>query len=269
MKIPIIRGRAFGEHDIPASTPVAILSEHLAHSLWPDKDALGEYVASPDRTKRTPPTWRRVVGIARDVKLAGDEDGARPFLYLPYGQGQFVPSGSILVRGRINAPDLLKTLPAAIVAAQRDAEVPRARTMNDEIGEALYPKRLGAAVLTVSGVFGLLLSMVGLYGVVSYSTAQRMREIGIRSALGAARHDLFTLLLRDALLALAVAVGIGVALGIAAVRIVSNVVIALPRPDIVTLIAIPLVLSTVILAACVRPVRRAAKINPIDVLRAQ
>jgi ABC-type antimicrobial peptide transport system permease subunit len=96
-----------------------------------------------------------------------------------------------------------------------------------------------------------------------------MREIGIRCALGASRRDLVALLLRDAVLALAVAVGIGVALGVVAVRLVSSTVIALPRPDLITLIAIPLLFSTVILAACVRPVRRAARINPIDVLRAQ
>lgn len=269
MRLPIVRGRAFDEHDTRASTPVAIVSEDLARSLWPGRDALGEYVASPDRATNAPPTWLRVVGVARTATFAGDEDAARPFLYRPIEQLPFVMGASIVARARPNAPDLLKALPVAIVAAQRDAEVPRARTMNDEIGEALYPKRLGAAVLTASGVFGLLLSMVGLYGVVSYSTAGRMREIGIRSALGAEQRDLFALLLRDALVALALAVGAGVVLGASAVRIVSSLVIALPRPDIVTLIAIPLLLSAVILAACLPPVRRAARINPIDVLRAE
>ncbi|HEX5475506.1 MAG TPA: ADOP family duplicated permease [Vicinamibacterales bacterium] len=268
MKIPIVRGRPFDEHDTRASTPVAIVSEDLAHSLWPDRDALGEYVASPDGATTAPPTWRRVVGITETVELAGDEDSARPFLYLPIEQLPFVLSASVVARGRRNAPDLLKMLPAAIVAAQPDAEVPRARTMNDEIGEALYPKRLGAVVLTVSGVFGLLLSMVGLYGVVSYSTAQRMREIGIRCALGASRRALVALLLRDAVMASAVAVGTGVVLGMAAVRVVSSIVIALPGPDIISLIGIPLLFSAVMLAACVRPARRAARINPIDVLRA-
>jgi ABC-type antimicrobial peptide transport system permease subunit len=123
-------------------------------------------------------------------------------------------------------------------------------------------------VLAISGLFGLLLSVVGLYGVVSYSAAQRMREIGIRCALGAERRDLLALLLRDAVVALAVAVVVGVGLGFAAVRIVSGMVVALPRLDAITMIAVPLVLSAVVLAACLRPVRRAARVNPIDVLRA-
>ena len=140
--------------------------------------------------------------------------------------------------------------------------------MTADIGEALYPTRLAATVLTVSGLFGLLLSVVGLYGVVSYSAAQRMREIGIRCALGADRRALLALLLREAVLALAVAVVLGVGLGFAAVRIVSSMVVALPRLDAVTMITVPLTLSAVILAACLRPVRRAARVNPIDVLRA-
>jgi predicted permease len=267
MKLPIVRGRAFDGNDTASSPPVAVVSEQLVQLLWPDKDALGEYVASPDRATKAPPTWLRVVGIARQVKFAGQEDQPAPFLYVPIAQRPSLLAASVVARGR-NTPDLLKTLPAAIVAAQRDAEIPRARTMTEDIDEALYPRRLAATVLAVSGLFGLLLSVVGLYGVVSYSAAQRMREIGIRCALGADRRDLLALLLRDAVLALAVAVVLGVGLGFAAVRIVSSMVVALPRLDAVTMIAVPLTLSAVVLAACLRPVRRAARVNPIDVLRA-
>jgi len=268
MKLPVVRGRAFDRNDTAASPPVAIVCEELARLLWPDKDALGEYVASPDRATGAPPTWLRVVGIARGVRMPGDDDRPRPFIYMPIAQRPSLLAASIVARGRAGTPDLLKTLRAAIVAAQPDAEVPRARTMTEEISEAMYPTRLGATVLAVSGLFGLLLSAVGLYGVVSYSAAQRLREIGIRSALGAERRDLFVLLLRDAVVALSVAIALGVGLGFAAVRIVSSLVVALPRLDAITLIAIPMVLSAIILAACLRPVRRAARVNPIDVLRA-
>lgn len=268
MKNPIVRGRAFDANDTASSPPVAMVSEQLARQLFPDKDALGEYVASPDPASKAAPTWLRVIGIARDVMPAGQEDRPALFLYLPIAQRPSLLAASIVARGRGNPGDLLKTLPAAIVAAQRDAEIPRARTMTEDISEALYPTRLGATVLAVSGLFGLLLSVVGLYGVVAYSAAERMREIGIRCALGAERRDLLALLLRDAVMALAVAVALGVGLGFAAVRIVSTMVVALPRLDAVTLIAIPLTLSAVILGACLRPVRRAARVNPIDVLRA-
>jgi putative ABC transport system permease protein len=204
----------------------------------------------------------------RQVAFAGQEDQPSPFFYVPIAQRPSLLAANIVARGRGSASELLKTLPAAIVAAQRDAEIPRARTMTQDIDEALYPRRLAATVLAVSGVFGLLLSAVGLYGVVSYSAAQRMREIGIRCALGAERRDLMALLLRDAVLALAVAVVLGLGLGFAAVRIVSSMVVALPRLDALTMIAVPLTLSAVILAACLRPARRVARVNPMDVLRA-
>jgi predicted permease len=268
MKLSIVRGRAFDGNDTAASPPVAVLSEQLARLLWPDGEALGEYVASPDPATTVPPTWLRVVGIARQVTFAGQEDRPSPFLYVPIAQRPSLLAAHIVARGRGTASELLKILPAAIAAAQRDAEVPRARTMTADIDEALYPTRLAATVLAASGVFGLLLSIVGLYGVVSYSAAQRTREIGIRCALGAERRDVLALLLRDAVVALSVAVVLGVGLGYAAVRIVSSVVVALPRLDAVTMIVVPLTLSAVILAACLRPARRAARVNPIDVLRA-
>ena len=268
MKLPIARGRAFDGNDTASSPPVAIVSEQLARLLWPDKDGLGEYVASPDAATKAPPNWLRVVGIARQVAFAGQEDQPSPFLYVPIAQRPSLLAANIVARGRGSASELLKTLPAAIVAAQRDVEIPRARTMTQDIDEALYPRRLAATVLAVSGVFGLLLSVVGLYGVVSYSAAQRMREIGIRCALGAERRDVLRLLLRDAVLALAVAVVLGVGFGFAALRIVSSMVVALPRLDAVTMLTVPLTLSAVILAACLGPARRAARVNPIDVLRA-
>jgi hypothetical protein len=119
---------------------------HARKLLWPSDDALGEYIASPDPASAAPPTWLRIVGIAKEVMPAGSEDRPTPFLYLPIEQRSFVLGAAIVARGRANAPDLLKTLPAAIAAAQPDAEVPRARTMKEEIDQTLYPTRLGATV---------------------------------------------------------------------------------------------------------------------------
>jgi hypothetical protein len=270
MHIPILRGRAFDAHDTATSTPVAIVCERLAQLLWPDKDPIGEYIANftPSGGQGTP-TWLLVVGVAKEVKVPGREDRWSPFFYMPLEQQARMPSTSIVVRGRASSRDLLKTVTAGIVAAHPEAEIPRARTMDEEIGEVLYPRRLGAAILALSGLFGLLLSTVGLYGVVSYSAAQRMREIGIRAALGAERRDILSMLVRDALLALGIAVAGGVALGYAAVRVVSSVVVALPALDVLTLVAVPTLLAAVILAACLLPARRAARVNPVEVLRAQ
>ncbi len=269
MRIPILRGRAFDEHDTATSTPVAIVCERLAGVLWPGKDAVGQYIANYEPKGGGTPTWRLVVGVAKEVKVAGREDRPTPFIYMPLDQQPRVPDTSIVVRGRGTSREVLNAVLAGIAAAHPEAEITRARTLDEEIGEVLYPRRLGAAILAVSGLFGLLLSTVGLYGVVSYSTAQRLREIGIRTALGAERGDILRLLLRDALLALGIAVACGVALGYAAVRVVSSMVVALPGLDMLTLVAIPALLSAVIVGACLLPAHRAARANPVDVLRAQ
>jgi len=270
MGIPILRGRAFNEHDTATSTRVAIVCERLAQLLWPHKDPIGEYIANFDPSSGSgKPAWLLVVGLAKEVKVPGREDRWTPFFYVPIEQQARMPEASIVARGRAGSRDLLKTVTEGIVAAHPEAEIPRARTMDEEIGEVLYPRRLGAAILAVSGLFGLLLSTVGLYGVVSYSAAQRLREIGIRAALGAGRRDILALLLRDGLLALGIGVGCGVALGFAAVRVVSGMVVALPALDVLTLVTVPALLSAVILAACLLPAHRAARVNPIDVLRAQ
>jgi predicted permease len=269
MGIPILRGRAFDEHDTATSTPVAIVCERLAGVLWPDKDAVGQYIANYEPKSGGTPTWLLVVGVAKEVKVAGREDRPTPFFYMLLDQRARLPETSIIVRGRGTAREALKTALAGIAVARPEAEITRARTLDEEIGEVLYPRRLGAAILVVSGLFGLLLSTIGLYGIVSYSTAQRFREIGIRTALGAARGDILRLLLCDALLALGIAVASGVALGYAAVRIVSSMVVALPALDMLTLVAIPALLSAVIIGACLLPAHRAARANPVDVLRAQ
>ena len=268
MGIPIVRGRAFDARDRDTTTPVAIVCEGLGQMLWADKDPVGEYIANHDPSgSAAAPSWLLVVGVAKDVKVPGSEDRTTPFMYLPVEQRPRIFGTSLVVRGRGGPRELLKTMSEGIVAAHPEAEIPRARTMDEEIAEVLYPRRLGAAVLALSGLFGLLLSTVGLYGVVSYSAAQRLREMGIRAALGAERRDIFALLLRDALLTLGIAVGCGVALGFAAVRVVSSIVVALPAMDVVTLVTVPALLSAVIFAACLLPARRAARVNPIEVLR--
>ncbi len=272
MGIPILRGRPFNTRDTSTSTPVAIVCERLAELLWPGRDPIGDYIANFDPAhEQGTPTWLLVVGVAKEVKVPGREDRPTRFFYMPLEQRRWDPFSppSILVRGRGQSRDLLKTVTRRIAAVHPEVEIPRARTMDEEIGEVLYPRRLGAALLALSGLFGLLLATIGLYGVVSYSAAQRLREIGVRTALGARRRDILSLLLRDALRTLAVAVACGIALGYAAVRVVSRVVVALPTLDMLTLVLVPAVLSIVIIAACVLPARRAAGVDPVEVLRAQ
>ena len=267
MGTPIVRGRAFDVRDTAQSTPVAIVCERLAERLWPGKDPLGQYVAEYDPAyHRGGPTWMQVVGVAREVKRPGQEERVTLTLYTPLEQSSAWAT-SIVVRSRATTQEVRQAVMSAIAAADVEVEISGASTVVEDIDRALYPRRLVTAILALSGLLGLLLSSVGLYGIVSYSAAQRLREIGIRAALGASRRDIVRLMLRDALLALGIGVVCGVALGYAGMRVVSSLVVGLPALDAFTLVAVPTLLSGVILAAGLAPARRAARVNPIEVLR--
>jgi predicted permease len=268
MRMPILRGRSFDGRDTIDTTPVAIVCQGLARKLWPGQDPIGRYIANwePNSSGRAP-IWMLVVGVVKEVKAVGREDSRTFFFYTPLEQQRSAYAGTIVVRGHATTREVSKALAGAITAAAPEAEVAFTRTMDAAIGEAMYPRRLAAAILGLSGLIGLLLSSIGLYGLVSYSAAQRLHEIGVRAALGAEGRDIILLMLRDGMLALGVGVVCGIGLGIAGVRVVSSTVVAIPSLDVLTLVAVPTFLSAVILTACLLPARRAARVNPIDVLR--
>ncbi len=267
MGTPIVRGRAFDVRDTAKSAPVAVVCERLAERLWPGQDPLGQYLAKYDlKYPGAGPTWLQVVGVAREVKRPGQEDRVTLSFYTPLEQSSAWAT-NIVVRGRATAEEVRQAVMSAIAAADVEVEISYAGTVVEDIDRALYPRRLATAILALSGLLGLLLSTVGLYGIVSYSAAQRVREIGIRAALGAERRDIVVLMLRDAMVALGVGVVCGVVLGYAGMRIVSSLVVGLPALDMVTLVAVPALLCAVILAACLAPARCAAQVNPVEALR--
>jgi hypothetical protein len=269
MGIPVLRGRTFDGRDAERTAPVALVCERLARLLWPGKDAVGQFVARFDpKHPGSGPRWQLVVGVVREVRPISREDQGTPMIYTPLEQ-QLSPYATHLVaRGLASELELKRTVTDAILQADPDVEVRACLTLNDRIGEVLYPRRVAATILAAAGLIGLLLSTVGLYGLVSYAVAQRLREIGIRAALGARDVDLVWLMLRDGALMLGVGLLAGVPLAFAAIRVTSSTVVALPSMDLVTLLGVTGLLAFVTLTASYLPARRAARSNPIDVLRA-
>ena len=265
--IRLLRGRPFGPADTAGGEPVAVVCERLARQLWPEGDGIGEYVAQSTPDRADEPQWLRVVGIVEEIRVPGDEGRPTAFLYLPLEQQPRMPAASILLRAERDPDALATTAAEAIAAALPEGEIRRVRTMREEIAEVLFPQRAGAAIVALAGVFGLLLSTLGLYGVVSYMAARRLKEVGIRSAMGASIRHLYLLLLRDSAVLLMAGIAAGAALAVAAVRVASSAVVSLPGVDAATLLGTALVLASVTLAACIGPVRRAARVNPVDVLR--
>jgi ABC-type antimicrobial peptide transport system permease subunit len=154
------------------------------------------------------------------------------------------------------------------VGADAFAEVLGIQTTDQIVGEILYPQRVGAGVLVAAGLVGLMLASLGLYGLLSYSVAQRQREIGIRATLGAESRDLIGLVLREGARAIAIGGGVGLVIAAMVVRLTAGLVPGLPYVDMIALVVVPILLAVVILAACYVPARRAARVDPVEVLRA-
>lgn len=175
----------------------------------------------------------------------------------------------MLVRGRGDRGELMASVRKAILGADASAEIARVRTLDDMAGEILYPRRLAAGILAAAATIGLALACIGLYGIVSYSASQRTREFGIRTTLGATRHDIVRLVVRDGAIVLGAGISLGLVLGAIALRAAANVVRGLPTFDAAVFVAVPLALVLVALVACLSPALRASRIDPAQVIRGE
>lgn len=268
LDIPLLAGRDFDARDTPRMPKVAIVSAGVAQRLWPGRDPLGRMVTlvsawSPSHDS----TSYEVIGVARDVRPVLHESGAHHLVYLPLSQ-EWRPSVSlVLARGVGDSRTLIPAVQEAVRGADTFADVTRVRTLSEITAEILYPRRLAAAVLGVSAALALFLATIGIYGVVSYSVAQRTGEIGVRLALGAERSDIVRLVLREGMTIATAGALAGIGAGYAAIRITSSRYLSLPSVDPVTLTVTPLLIGAIVLLACYVPARRAGRVDPMEVLR--
>jgi len=275
MKIRLRAGRFFTREDASSARRVAVVSQSLARSLWPAGDAIGRALAlDPGQYARTAPEWAEVIGVADDVHPVPGRGGDPRLMYSLINADQWISpfsvrSGTLVVRGHgAERPEaLIGRVTRALLDADSFAEVSSVLTTEQMVGELLYPRRVAAGVLAAAGGVGLILAVVGLYGLVSYSVVRRQREIGIRATLGAGPNDLVGLVLRDGGRILAAGSLIGLVLAVLAVRFTAGLIPGLPVVDLQSFITVPLMLAAVILAACYLPARRAARVDPIEVLR--
>jgi len=266
MNIALRRGRDFDDRDAYAGLRTAIVSERLAARLWPGRDPLGRSVAIFSNQLKEPPEWLQVVGVASDVNPILNDVGETPFVYVPLAQ-QWMPSGAILVKSSGDVTGLIGDLKNAVAGADVYAEVGRVQTLNQRVAEILYTRRMAAGMLTVAGLIGLLLASIGIYGAISYSIAQRMREIGVRTALGAERRDIVALIIKEGASLAAIGSIFGLVFASLAIRIASRLVVQVPRVDVASAAAVCGFVAAVILLACWIPARRAARVDPIEILR--
>jgi putative ABC transport system permease protein len=262
MRIPLLRGREFDERDVAKSPWVALVNESMARHFWPGEDALGKRFRMGD----TKGPWRTVVGVVGDVLHKGLDAPHTMQVYLP--NTQFADSLVVLaVRTSKDPASLASAVRSEITALDPQAPVSAVATMDEVVSASVANERFGALLFLLFGAIALLLTAVGIYGVISYGVAQRTHEIGIRLALGAGRSEVLGLIIGEAMkpAMYGAALGLGAAFGLT--RLLSRLLFHVRPTDPQVFVAVFLLLVGVALLACYIPARRATRVDPMVALR--
>ncbi|HKQ93279.1 MAG TPA: ABC transporter permease [Blastocatellia bacterium] len=264
MGIPVRRGREFTTQDRTGALPVVMLNETLARRLWPGEDPIGKRL----RLGGPSDPEAEVIGVARDGKYATLGENARPYIYRPLLQS-YASRMTLVVRTTGNPETLSAAVREQIHSLDPNLPVAQIKTLAERVEFALFPARLGAALLGAFGLLALGLAATGVYGVIAYSVSQRAQEFGIRMALGADGADVRRLVLREGLKVALIGVTVGLALSLAATRLTTGFLYGVGANDPLTFVGVALLLTAVALLACYLPARRATKVDPMVALRCE
>jgi len=259
--LPLLRGRDFRESDTRESPKVAIVNRRLADNVFPGQDPVGRRISLED-----PPDWFTIVGVVGDARTEALASAAPNQLYMPYSQN--AQSGMAVALRTVGDPDAAAAeLRRAVAAVDPEEAVYGVLTMDEIVGAATGQPRFRALLTGLFAGLALLLAAIGIYGVLSYSVARRVHEIGIRVALGAGRSDVLRLVVGRGMLLAAAGVGVGLAGGALAGRFLAGLLYGVAPADPVTFVAVPAVLMSVALGACLAPAVRALRVDPTVALR--
>jgi putative ABC transport system permease protein len=259
--IPLLRGRDFAETDNQQAPKVMIINQAMATRFWPDQDPVGKRLKLFGDQD-----FRQVVGLVGDSKYNSLTEPRRAFMYIPLQQ-EYVPQINLHVRTSSDAGGIVAALRNEVQQLDPSLPVLNTQTLSERITNSLGGERSQATLLGSGGILALILAAIGLYGVMSYSVAQRTREIGIRMALGAGRGNVMGLVLKQgvALVSAGVVLGLGAAFGIT--RLLATLLFGVSAVDPITFAATSGLLIVVALVASLVPARRATKVDPIIALR--
>jgi putative ABC transport system permease protein len=268
--IRLLKGRAFTPHDNPQSVPVIVINKTMADRIWPGEDPIGKRITFGD-TKGKDVQWMEVVGVVADIHHRALDQDPGSEVYWPQLQNPVGGNLSIVLRTAGKPTRLAGAVREAVRSIDSDLPVERVRTMESVVAEALAGSRFQTVLLGIFAGAALLLAAIGVYGVISYSVAQRTHEIGIRLALGARRPEVLRLVIRQGMALVLAGVGLGLALALILIGWLSERLASFLYGgrafDPLTLTAVPLVLLAVALLANWLPARRATKVEPVVALR--
>ncbi len=263
MKTPLIKGRYFADTDNDTSAPVIIINDTLARRYWPGEDPVGRRMKVMGERKED---WRTVVGVVGDLKHFGPDTEAKPEMYRPYLQ-EPQPLMGLVVRTIGEPTAIASAARSEIYAVDPDQPVSHVVPMGNLVADAVAPQQVSMILLTVLGGVALLLALLGIYGVLSYSITQRTQEIGIRTALGARQIDVLKLILGQSLKLILIGVVVGVAVAVGMIRLFSSLLFGVSATDPFIFVAVTAVLFLTALLASYLPARRASQLDPVRALR--
>ena len=268
---PLLRGRDFTTQDTIKSAPVAIVSEKLAHSLWPEINDPGEALGKRLRVGRSNPISCEVIGVAKDSRnnifnrLDREPEST---IYRPFTQN-YSALASLIVRTDGDPRSLTSAVRREVAALDENLPPQNLQPLSETVSLASWSARTGAAVLGVFGLLGLVLAAIGIYGVMSYSVSRRTREIGLRMALGAETRDVIKLIVKQGLGLTLIGALIGLMLAVAVTRLLASLLYGVTATDPTTFAGVVLFVIVVAVLACYLPARRATKVDPIKALRCE
>ena len=260
--VPLLRGRTFTPADDSTAPPVAIVSAAMARRFWPGANPVGRVFRMGSSKDIT------VVGVVADVHEMGLEREPGLQVYFPIHQ-QTPANIAVVARSALSRAALLGVLRNAVRAADPGQAIYDVRMMDDVVGASVAPRRTNTVLISLFAALAVVLAALGVYAVVAYSVTQRTRELGIRAALGAVGSDLLSLLAREMLWVALGGILAGLSGAWALSRLLSTMVYGVDVHDAATFVAVPLVLVIPAMLATLIPARRALRVNPVDVMRAE
>ena len=267
--IPLLEGRSFSDVDTASSQPVAIVDQTFAKQYLGDH-ALGRRI-SDDTDKNNQPKWMQVIGVvapARDTYLQNSLTLTGE-IYQPSVQIDHFEAPNFIARTQGNPAIMIPALRRAIWSVDKNAPINDVYTMDQIVSDSVAEPRYQAVLLGSFGALGLILAMVGIYGVISYSVTQRTREIGVRMALGAQPATVLRMVLREGMFLASAGIIVGIAGALALGRVLQSLLFEIKPTDPVTFIGVSIALALVAFAACYIPARRAMRVDPMVALRCE
>jgi putative ABC transport system permease protein len=263
MRIPLLKGRSFSESDLESSLNLAVVNDALARTVFPGQDPIGKQIThfGPDDLTL------QIIGVVGNVRHVGLNADPHAEIYQLLGQAQW-PSMFVAIRSATSDPTSVTSAAQNVIwSVNKDVPLANVRTMQDVIANSVQRRKFSMLLLSIFAAVAMLLAAIGLYGVMSYSVAQRAHEIGIRMALGARRPDVLVLVVKQGMALALMGIAAGAVLSLAMTRLISGMLFGITATDPLTFAGVAALLGTVVLLANYLPARRASKVDPMVALR--